>query len=113
MKSISLRTQLGVFSALFAAGMWMSKVAQPLHYDNAGALVAFGVGYAVMAVAGGFSFLWGTLADRIGGVNAMRIGTVAYAIGIAGRLMTDLLPTVVFSFIAGAGASLALVGIRP
>lgn len=111
--TLGLRGQLGIFSALFAGGMWMSKVAQPLHYEHANALVAFGVGYAAMAVVGGFSFAWGALADRLGGLNAVRIGAVVYAIGIAGRVFTDLLPTTIFSCVAGAGASLALIGIRP
>lgn len=109
----SLRVQLGVFSLLFAGGMWMSKVAQPLHFEHQGAMLAFGVGYAVMAVAGGLSFVWGALADRIGGVNAVRLGGTVYAIGIAGRIYTEMAPSIVFSAIAGAGASLALVGIRP
>lgn len=113
MTRIGLRGQLGIFSVLFASGMWMSKVAQPLHYENAGALVAFGVGYAAMAITGGFSFVWGAIADRLGGLNAVRIGALVYAVGIAGRFLTDVAPTVAFSVIAGAGASLALVGIRP
>ncbi|MFK3671917.1 MFS transporter [Leifsonia aquatica] len=113
MTRVGLRGQLGIFSVLFASGMWMSKVAQPLHYENAGALVAFGVGYAAMAITGGFSFVWGAIADRLGGLNAVRIGALVYAVGIAGRFLTDVAPTVAFSVIAGAGASLALVGIRP
>jgi len=113
MTRIGLRGQLGIFSVLFASGMWMSKVAQPLHYENAGALVAFGVGYAAMAITGGFSFVWGAIADRLGELNAVRIGALVYAVGIAGRFLTDVAPTVAFSVIAGAGASLALVGIRP
>jgi MFS family permease len=113
MTRIGLRGQLGIFSVLFASGMWMSKVAQPLHYENAGALVAFGVGYAAMAITGGFSFVWGAIADRLGGLNAVRIGALVYAVGIAGRFLTDVAPTIAFSVIAGAGASLALVGIRP
>jgi len=104
---------LTVYSMLFAGGMWMSKVAQPLHFENAGALVAFGIGYAVMALAGGLSFAWGALADRIGGRNAVLIGTLVYAAGIAGRLVTELGATIGFSALAGAGASLALTGIRP
>ncbi|NUU08532.1 MFS transporter [Leifsonia sp. C5G2] len=113
MRNLSLRTQVGVFSALFASGMWMAKVAQPLHYEGAGALVAFGVGYGVMACVGGLSFAWGAIADRLGGLTATRTGILLYAVGIAGRVFTDLLPTVAFSAIAGAGASLALVGLRP
>lgn len=113
MRRLGLRGQLGVFSALFASGMWMSKIAQPLHFADAGALVAFGLGYAVMAVVGGLSFVWGALADRIGGLPAMRIGVFLYAIGIAGRVLTDVVPAVLFSALAGAGASMALVGIRP
>jgi hypothetical protein len=108
-----LRTQLAVFSALFASGMWMSKVAQPLHFADHGALVAFGAGYAAMAIAGGFSFAFGAFADRVGGLAAVRIGAVLYAVGIAGRIWTDLVPAVAFSVVAGVGASLALVGIRP
>lgn len=111
--SFSLRVQVAVFSVLFAGGMWMSKIAQPLHFDNRGALVAFGIGYAVMAVVGGLSFAWGALADRIGGLNAMRIGAAAYAVGIGGRVLTDMTPSVLFSALAGIGASLALVGVRP
>lgn len=113
MSTTSLRIQVGVFSVLFASGMWMSKLAQPLHYEAAGALVAFGIGYAVMACVGGLSFAWGAIADRIGGVNSVRAGILLYAIGIAGRVLTDIVPTVVFSGLAGAGASLALVGLRP
>lgn len=112
-RSLSIRTNVGVFSVLFAAGMWMSKIAQPLHYENAGALVAFGVGYAVMALVGGLSFAWGLLVDRIGGLNAVRLGALLYALGIAGRVFTDLAPTIASSAVAGAGASLALVGLRP
>lgn len=91
----------------------MSKVAQPLHYQSEDALVAFGLGYATMAIAGGLSFLWGALADRWGGLPTVRLGTFLYAIGIAGRIWTDLVPSIAFSALAGAGASLALVGIRP
>ncbi|WP_344647061.1 MFS transporter [Cryptosporangium japonicum] len=91
----------------------MSKIAQPLHFARADALVAFGVGYAVMAVVGGFAFAWGAVADRIGGLNAVRLGAGAYAVGIAGRIFTDVGPSVAFSALAGAGASMALVGIRP
>lgn len=113
MKRVALPTQLAVFSALFAAGMWMSKVAHPLYFEDEGAMTAFGVGYAVMAVAGGFSFLWGSIADRLGGLIAARIGIVLYAVGLAGRLWTDIVPVVVFSAIAGIGASTVLVAIRP
>lgn len=110
---MGLRGQLGVFTVLFAGGMWMSKVAQPLYFEQSGALITFGVGYAVMAVVGGFSFVWGALADRLGGLNAVRIGAAIYCVGIAGRLLTDVVPVVIFAVIAGVGASLALVGIRP
>lgn len=98
---------------LFAGGMWMSKVAQPLYFANENALIAFGVGYAVMALVGGLSFAWGALADRIGGRKAVLVGTFVYAVGIAGRLWTDLGATIAFSALAGAGASLTLTGIRP
>lgn len=111
--SLGLRGQLGVFTVLFAGGMWMSKVAQPLYFEQMNALVAFGIGYAVMAVVGGFSFAWGAFADRFGGLNAVRLGTLLYAVGIAGRLFTDVIPVVIFSGVAGAGASLVLVAIRP
>ncbi|MDR6437242.1 MFS family permease [Paenarthrobacter nicotinovorans] len=110
---VGLRGQLGLFTVLFAGGMWMSKIAQPLYFEQLGALVAFGIGYAVMAVVGGFSFAWGAFADRFGGLNSVRLGTLIYGIGIAGRLFTDVVPVVVFSAIAGAGASLVLVAIRP
>ena len=113
MSSLSVRTHVAVFSLLFASAMWMSKVAQPLHYENAGALAAFGVGYAVMACVGGLSFAWGAVADRIGGLNAVRLGVLLYAVGIGGRVFTDLAPTIISSALAGAGASLALVGLRP
>lgn len=108
-----LRVRIGCFAALFAGGMWLSKIAQPLYFDQSNALLAFGIGYAVMAVAGGLSFAWGALADRVGGLNAVRIGTLLYALGIAGRVFTDLLPVVIFSAVAGMGASLAMVGMRP
>lgn len=110
---LAVRHQLVVFMLLFSGGMWMSKMAQPLYFQHHGALIAFGIGYAVMAVVGGFSFVWGAIADRVGGVQAMRVGTVLYAIGISGRLLTGLVPSIVFSAIAGAGASLVLVAIRP
>ncbi|QAV70365.1 MFS transporter [Salinibacterium sp. UTAS2018] len=111
--NVDLRVQLSFFTALFAAGMWMSKVAQPLYFERLDSLLAFGVGYAVMAVVGGLSFAWGALADRIGGLRAVKIGTLIYGVGIAGRLLTDLVPVVIFSAIAGLGASLVLVAIRP
>lgn len=110
---VDLRLQVGVFFALFAGGMWLSKVAQPLYFEQRGALVAFGIGYAVMAVVGGLSFVWGALADRFGGLRAVRIGAVLYAVGIAGRAFTDVVPVVLFSALAGAGASLVLVAVRP
>lgn len=91
----------------------MSKVAQPLYFEQLNALVAFGVGYAVMAVVGGLSFAWGAFADRFGGLNSVRLGTLIYGFGIAGRLFTDVVPVVIFSAVAGAGASLVLVAIRP
>ncbi|MBT2530960.1 hypothetical protein J7E83_02245 [Arthrobacter sp. ISL-48] len=111
--TLGLRRQLGVFTVLFAGGMWMSKVAQPLYFEQLDALVAFGIGYAVMAVVGGFSFAWGAFADRFGGLNSVRLGTLVYGIGITGRLFTDVIPVVIFSAVAGAGASLVLVAIRP
>ena len=43
MRGVRLRAQLTVFSLLFAAGMWMSKVAQPLHFENADAMAALQV----------------------------------------------------------------------
>lgn len=110
---LGLRGQLGGFTVLFAGGMWMSKVAQPLYFEQLNALVAFGIGYAVMAVVGGFSFAWGAFADRFGGLNSVRLGTLVYGIGITGRLFTDVIPVVIFSAVAGAGASLVLVAIRP
>lgn len=113
MPSLSIRTKVGVFSLLFASAMWMSKVAQPLHYEHAGELAAFGVGYAVMACVGGLSFAWGAVSDRIGGLNAVRLGVLLYAVGIGGRVFTDMAPTIVSSALAGVGASLALVGLRP
>lgn len=109
----SIRTQLAVFTVLFAAGMWLSKIAQPLYFERLEALVAFGIGYAVMAVVGGFSFLWGAAADRFGGLNTVKLGAVLYCVGIAGRLNVDVVPVIVFSALAGAGASMALVGLRP
>ncbi|MBJ7291699.1 MFS transporter [Williamsia sp.] len=109
----SITTRLAVYSLLFSSGMWMSKTAQPLYFEAAGALTAFGAGYAVMAVAGGLSFFWGALADRIGGLNLVRIGLVLYAVGLTGRLLTGLVPVIVFSAVAGFGASAALVAIRP
>lgn len=111
--STGLRLQIAIFSVLFTAGMWMSKVAQPLYFDGRDAMIAFGAGYAVMALVGGLSFIWGHVADRMGGLNAVRFGAVVYAFGISGRVFTDIVPSVFFSAVAGAGASLALVGIRP
>lgn len=111
--TVRFPTQVTVVSALFAAGMWMSKIAQPLHFEARGDLVAFGVGYAVMALVGSLSFVWGHVADLVGGLRAMQVGLVLYAVGIAGRVVTDLPAVVVFSALAGAGASTVLVAIRP
>lgn len=110
---MSVARRLSFFFAVYAAGMWMSKIAQPVFFDEQGAVLAFGLGYFVMAVVGGFSFLWGALADRWGGARSMTLGVVLYAVGIALRVRVDLPFVVVSGVLAGAGASLVLVGTRP
>lgn len=113
MAPVPVATQVGVLFALFGAGMWASKVAQPLYFESAGQLGAFAVGYAVMAIVGGLSFAWGRLADQLGGLRAVRLGLLLYAAGIAGRVVATLPGAVISSAVAGAGASLVLVAARP
>ncbi|GEM_PF-2008471 len=113
MRAVDLRVRVLVFSVLFSTGMWLSKVAQPLYFDANGAITAFGIGYAVMAIAGGLSFVWGVIADRVGGLTVVTVGCVIYAVGLLGRVNTDAVPTAMFGAIAGAGASMVLVGMRP
>ena len=79
MRAVDLRVRVLVFSVLFSTGMWLSKVAQPLYFDANGAITAFGIGYAVMAIAGGLSFVWGVIADRVGGLTVVTVGCVIYA----------------------------------
>lgn len=113
LQQIPVATQVAVFFALFGAGMWASKMAHPLYFEEAGQLGAFGAGYAVMAVVGGLSFAWGKVADTMGGLRAARLGLLLYAIGIAGRIFANFPAAVVSSAVAGAGASLVIVAVRP
>lgn len=110
---MSVAGRLSLFFAVYAAGMWISKIAQPIYFDERGAVLAFGIGYSVMAVAGGLSFVWGALADRWGGSRTMTLGAVVYAVGILLRVEVALPVVVLSGAVAGAGASLVLVGVRP
>lgn len=112
-KKSSTTKQLVIFTFLFTAGMWLSKVVQPIYFDNHNAVDIFGVEYATMAIIGGFAFVWGKLADRLGGLNTIILGSALYALGLMGRIYTSVIPVIFFSAIAGMGASMVLVGIRP
>ncbi|QCD55680.1 MFS transporter [Streptomyces hawaiiensis] len=105
--------RLAAFTFLFFTGMWLSKTVQPLYFERHGHLVAFGLSYTAMAVAGTASVFTGRLADRWGSRPVFLAGTLLYAAGMALRVVHALpVVAVVSGFVAGLGASGIFIAIR-
>ncbi|MFD5479141.1 MFS transporter [Streptomyces hawaiiensis] len=105
--------RLAAFTFLFFTGMWLSKTVQPLYFERHGHLVAFGLSYTAMAVAGTASVFTGRLADRWGSRPVFVAGALLYAAGMALRVVHALpVVAVVSGFVAGLGASGIFIAIR-
>ncbi|MER5579909.1 MFS transporter, partial [Streptomyces massasporeus] len=105
--------RLAAFTFLFFTGMWLSKTVQPLYFERHGHLVAFGLSYTAMAVAGTASVFTGRLADRWGSRPVFLAGALLYAVGMALRVVHALpVVAVVSGFVAGLGASGIFIAIR-
>ncbi len=105
--------RVAVFTLLFFIGMWLSKTVHPLYFERHGHLVAFGLSYTAMAVAGTMSVFVGRLADRWGPRLVMVLGSVLYSAGMTLRVFHDS-PTiaVVSGVVGGLGASSVFVALR-
>ncbi|MET8376885.1 MFS transporter [Streptomyces microflavus] len=101
------------FSFMFFTGMWLSKTVHPLYFDAHDDLVAFGLSYTAMAVAGTTSVFIGRLADRWGARTILAGGVVLYALGMALRIVHGSAAVAVTSgLVAGVGASSVFIGLR-
>lgn len=117
LKRILKRFSLGdgypvfLFSLVFYSGMWISKSLHPIWFDENSALPNFGIAYSVMAAAGSLSFVIGRIVARMHLRHAMLIGCVLYATGMGLRVFPQLPVAIISGFIAGLGASTALIGL--
>lgn len=101
------------FHVFFFAAMWASKTLHPIFFENSGHLANFGLSYSAMALAGYFSFLTGSLTDRMGAGKTLGLGSMLYAIGMFLRAFPDSSVIAITSgVIAGVGASMALTSLR-
>ncbi|MFE9737468.1 MFS transporter [Streptomyces sp. NPDC006477] len=101
------------FTLLFFVGMWLSKTVHPLYFERHGHLVAFGLSYTAMALAGTLSVFVGRLADRWGPRPVMALGSVLYAAGMALRVFHDSpVLAVVSGVVGGIGASSVFIALR-
>ena len=98
-----------IFSLLLYSGMWVSKTIHPLWFDHNHALGNFGISYAVMAAAGASSFLLGRAIAKVPLRLAMFVGCLLYTVGMGMRIFPSLPVSVASGFIAGIGASTALI----
>ncbi|MFE9679784.1 MFS transporter [Streptomyces sp. NPDC006259] len=105
--------RLAAFTFLFFSGMWLSKTVQPLYFERNGHLMAFGLSYTAMAVAGTASVFIGRLADRWGSRPVFLSGAFLYSAGMALRVVHAVPVVAILSgFIAGIGASGVFIAIR-
>ncbi|MFI8265030.1 MULTISPECIES: MFS transporter [unclassified Streptomyces] len=105
--------RVAAFTLLFFAGMWLSKTVHPLYFERHGHLVAFGLSYTAMAVAGTMSVFVGRLADRWGPRPVMALGSILYSGGMALRVFHDSPALAVTSgVVGGLGASSVFIALR-
>ncbi|WP_432114601.1 MFS transporter [Streptomyces sp. S1] len=105
--------RVAAFTLLFFAGMWLSKTVHPLYFERHGHLVAFGLSYTAMAIAGTMSVFVGRLADRWGPRPVMALGSVLYSAGMALRVFHDSPALAVVSgVVGGLGASSVFIALR-
>ncbi len=101
------------FQLLFFGGMWLSKMAHPLYFEEHSALPLFGISYATMALAGASTFFVGGFQDRWGPRGFIIAGSLLYALGLALRIYyTSTALAVLSGLLAGLGASVVLIGMR-
>lgn len=100
------------FSLYFQMGMAISLAAMPVYFKQQDAVSVYGSAYAVMAVAGAFSFVYGFLIDRIGFAKALLFGALLYAIALSMRIFTEPVIAIITAIMAGAGASTAMLANR-
>lgn len=102
-----------IVQVLFFSVMWMSKTLHPIYFESAGYLAHFGLSYSAMALAGYFSFLTGSISDRLGFSKTLGLGFTMYGIGLLLRGYPDSsFVSITSGIIAGLGASMALTAIR-
>lgn len=101
------------FQVFFFAMMWMSKTLHPIFFENQGRLANFGLSYSAMALAGYFSFLTGSVTDRLGARKTLGVGTVLYGLGLSLRAYPNAAAIALLSgFICGIGAAATLTSLR-
>ncbi len=102
-----------ITQVLFFSVMWTSKTLHPIYFESAGYLTHFGLSYSAMALAGYFSFLTGSICDRMGFSKTLGLGFTMYGIGLLLRAYPDSsLVSITSGIIAGLGASMALTAMR-
>lgn len=101
------------FQIFFFAMMWMSKTLHPIFFENQGHLANFGLSYSAMALAGYFSFLTGSITDRLGAKKTLGLGAALYGVGLSLRAYPETAPVAILSgFICGIGAAATLTSLR-
>lgn len=105
-------TRYSAFSLCFQMGMAISLAAMPVYFKQQDAVSVYGSAYAVMAVAGAFSFVYGFLIDKIGFARALLFGALLYAIALSMRVFTEPVIAIITAIMAGAGASTAMLANR-
>lgn len=101
-----------VFTLLFQMGMAISLASMPIYFKHENAIPAYGVAYAVMAITGAFSFIYGMVVDRIGFAKALLFGVLLYAVALSMRVFTHPVIAIVTAVMAGVGASTAILANR-
>ncbi|WP_406270256.1 MFS transporter [Streptomyces sp. NBC_00191] len=105
--------RVAAYTFVFFTGMWLSKTVHPLYFDEHDDLVAFGLSYTAMAIAGTTSVFIGRISDRLGPKPVLIWGTVLYAVGMALRVFhASPVVAVVSGLVAGVGASSVFIALR-
>ncbi|MGR8007497.1 MFS transporter [Streptomyces hypolithicus] len=105
--------RVAAYTFVFFTGMWLSKTVHPLYFNKHDDLVAFGLSYTAMAIAGTTSVFIGRIADRLGSKPVLVWGTVLYAVGMALRIVhASPVVAVVSGLVAGIGASSVFIALR-
>lgn len=102
-----------IFIFLFFTGMSCSKLIHPLWFEQNDALIRFGFGYAVMAFAGMFSFIYGAFVEKMGPRLSIKLGCLLYGIGMFLRIYTNsYLIITISALLSGIGASMVILCLR-